>query len=231
MEIVRGLDDLLPVAVCGGPGVYRAGMMTVLRGIPGIHVVLEFDTASYSPKLLSDHQARVLLMDLDSFDIEDLLARQLVSRTAEQAVKVLALSASLDPGTAIKVLLGGAQGFLHKDTAVQGLVEAIRAVDRGGVALDPQVASELVTALRYSGPSEVPAGPGDAVKLTPRQRQILGLIGHGLTNVEIADQLQLGRPTVKTHISSLLRALDLRDRTQLAVYACMHGFRTHAALP
>jgi DNA-binding NarL/FixJ family response regulator len=205
-------------------------MMTVLHGIQGIDVVVEFDTASYSPRLLRDHRARVLLMDLDSFDIEDVLARQVVSRTAEQEVKVLALSANLDPGTAIKVLLGGAQGFLHKDTPVQGLVDAIRAVDRGGVALDPWVAGELVTALRYSGPSEVP-GPGDGVKLTPRQRQILGLIGHGLTNVEIADQLQLGRPTVKTHISSLLRALDLRDRTQLAVYACMHGFRAHAAMP
>jgi DNA-binding NarL/FixJ family response regulator len=206
-------------------------MMTVLRGITGIDVVVEFDTASYSPKLLRDHQPRVLLMDLDGFDVDDLLARQVVSRTAEQDVKVLALSANLDPGTAIKVLLGGAQGFLHKDTPVHGLVDAIRAVDRGGVVLDPQVASELVTALRYSGPSEAPPGPDDEVKLTPRQRQILGLIGHGLTNVEIADQLQLGRPTVKTHISSLLRALDLRDRTQLAVYACMHGFRAHAAIP
>lgn len=206
-------------------------MMTVLRGIQGIDVVVEFDTASYHPGLLKEHQPRVLLMDLDSFDIEDLLSRQLVSRTAEESVKVLALSANLDPGTALKVLLGGAQGFLHKDTPVQGLVDAIRAVDRGGVALDPQVASELVTALRFSGPSGVPSGPGNGVKLTPRQRQILGLIGHGLTNVEIADQLQLGRPTVKTHISSLLRTLDLRDRTQLAVYACTHGFRAHAAVP
>lgn len=231
MDIVRGLDDLLPVAVCGGPGVYRAGMMTVLRGIPGIDVVVEFDTESYSPRLLRDHRPRVLLMDLDSFDIGDLLSRQLVGRSAEQAVKVLVLSANLNPGTAIKVLLGGAQGFLHKDTPVQGLVDAIHAVDRGGVALDPWVAGELVTALRYSGPGEAPETPGDGVKLTPRQRQILGMIGHGLTNVEIADQLQLGRPTVKTHISSLLRALDLRDRTQLAVYACMHGFRAHAALP
>ncbi|MFI0901309.1 LuxR C-terminal-related transcriptional regulator [Streptomyces sp. NPDC020983] len=206
-------------------------MMAVLCGIPGIDVVVEFDTESYSPRLLRDHRPRVLLMDLDGFDTEDLLSRHLVSQTDQMGVKVLALSASLDAGTAIKVLLGGAQGFLHKDTPVQVLVDAIRAVDRGGVALDPQVAGELVSTLRYNVPNETPAGPGDTVKLTPRQRQILGLIGHGLTNVEIADQLQLGRPTVKTHISSLLRALDLRDRTQLAVYACTHGFRAHAAVP
>ncbi|MYS71300.1 hypothetical protein GTY88_12835 [Streptomyces sp. SID5926] len=206
-------------------------MTTVLREAPGIDVVAEFDTAGYSPRLLRGQRLRVLLMDLDGFDIEDLLAGQVVNRTAEQAVKVLALSASLDPDTAIKVLRGGAEGFLHKDTPVQGLVDAIRAVDRGGAALDPQVAGELITALRYSGPTEAEAVPGRGVKLTPRQRQILGLIGYGLTNVEIADQLQLGRPTVKSHISSLLRALDLRDRTQLAVYACTHGFRAHAALP
>ncbi|WP_225839728.1 response regulator transcription factor [Streptomyces sp. NK08204] len=225
------MNDLLTVGVCSGSGVYRAGMMTVLRGVPGIDVVVEFDTAGYSPRLLRDRRPRVLLMDLDGFDIDDLLARQVVSRTTEQAVKVLALSSHLDPDTAIKVLRGGAEGFLHKDTPVRGLVDAIRAVDRGGAALDPQVAGELVTALRYSGPSEASVGLGSGVKLTPRQRQILGLIGHGLTNVEIADQLQLGRPTVKSHISSLLRALDLRDRTQLAVYACTHGFRAHAAVP
>jgi DNA-binding NarL/FixJ family response regulator len=199
--------------------------MAVLRGIQGIDVLVEYDAASYSSRLLRERRPRVLLLDLDSFDTEALLARQVVSRTAELAVKVLVLSANLDSDTAIKVLRGGAEGYLHKDTSVRGLVDAIRAVDRGGVALDPQVAGELVTALRYDGQPEVATGSADGVKLTPRQRQILGLIGLGLTNVEIANRLQLGRPTVKTHISSLLRVLDMRDRTQLAVYACTHGFR------
>ncbi len=229
-DIVHGVQELLTVGVCSGSSVYRAGMTTVLRDVPGIDVVVEFDTAGYSPRLLRGHRLRVLLMDLDGFDIDDLLAGHVLNQTAEQAVKVLALSASLDPGTAIKVLRGGAEGFLHKDTPVQGLVDAIRAVDQGGAALNPQVAGELVATLRHSGPSEASAGPGSGVKLTPRQRQILGLIGHGLANVEIADRLKLGRPTVKSHVSSLLRALDLRDRTQLAVYACIHGFRVHAAM-
>jgi DNA-binding NarL/FixJ family response regulator len=205
--------------------------MTVLRDIPAIDVVAEWDTTQYSPRLLRDHRPRVLLMDVDGFDIADMLARQVVRQTAEHAVKVLALSAHLAPDTAMKVLRGGAEGFLHKDTPVHRLVDAIRVVDRGGAALDPLVAGELVTALRYSAPSEVAVGPGNEVKLTPRQLQILGMIGHGLANVEIADRLKLGRPTVKSHISSLLRALDLRDRTQLAVYACVHGFRAYAALP
>ncbi|MFD4261705.1 LuxR C-terminal-related transcriptional regulator [Streptomyces sp. NPDC058534] len=226
-----GSKDLLPVGVCSGSSVYRAGLMTVLRDIPGIDVVAEWDTTRYSPRLLQDHRPRVLLMDVDGFDIADMLARQVVRQTAEHAVKVLALSAHLAPDTAMKVLRGGAEGFLHKDTPVQGLVDAIRVVDRGGAALDPLVAGELVTALRYSAPSEAAVGPDNEVKLTPRQLQILGMIGHGLANVEIADRLKLGRPTVKSHISSLLRALDLRDRTQLAVYACVHGFRSYAALP
>ncbi|WP_167828707.1 response regulator transcription factor [Streptomyces sp. MZ04] len=204
-------------------------MKAVLREVPGIDVVVELDTAHFHPRLLRDYRPRVLLMDLDGFDIEDMLGRQVLNRAAEQAVKVVALSAGLDLHTAMKVLRGGAEGFLHKDTPVQGLVDAIRAVDRGGAALDPQVAGDLVTALRCGGTSEVAGGPGKEVKLTPRQRQILGLIGHGLANVEIADQLQLGRPTVKSHISSLLRALDLRDRTQLAVYACINGFRAHVS--
>ncbi|MFD7061157.1 LuxR C-terminal-related transcriptional regulator [Streptomyces sp. NPDC059906] len=226
--VVRGVRKLLSVGICSGSSVYRAGLIAVLRDVPGIDVVAELDTVHYSPRFLRERRPRVLLMDVDGFDMEDMLARQVVNRTAEHAVKVLALSANLSPGNAMKVLRGGAEGFLHKDTPVQGLVEAIRAVDGGGAALDPQVAGQLVTVLRCGGPSEVLVGPDDEVKLTPRQRQILGLIGHGLANVEIADQLQLGRPTVKSHISSLLRVLNLRDRTQLAVYACVHGFRSHA---
>lgn len=227
MEVLRGPDDLLPVGVCGAPGVYRAGMMTVLRGIPGLDVVGEFDSVGYSPRSLRDPRPRVLLMDLDGFDIEDLLARQVISGTSEMAVNVIALSSYRDSETAIAVLREGAQGFLHKDTPVPRLVDGIRAVDRGGVALDPHVARDLVTTLRYGVSSETPAGQVDRVKLTPRQRQILGLVGLGLTNIEIADRLRLGRPTVKTHISSLLRVLDLRDRTQLAVFACTHGIRAH----
>ncbi|MFC0041801.1 LuxR C-terminal-related transcriptional regulator [Actinomadura rayongensis] len=227
MQISGSPNDVLSVAVCGAPGVYRAGLMTVLRAIPGLDVVAEFDCAGYSPRVLREHRPRVLLMDLDGFDVGDLLARQIVGSTSELAVQVIALSSDRDSGAAIEVLRGGAQGFLHKDTPVQSLVEAIRAVDRGGVALDPHVARDLVTTLRYgvrAAPEPVAPDVG-RVKLTPRQRQILGLVGLGLTNIEIADRLRLSRPTVKTHISSLLRVLELRDRTQLAVFACTHGFR------
>jgi DNA-binding NarL/FixJ family response regulator len=223
MEAVHGLNDSLSVAVCGAAGVYRAGLMTVLRAVPGLDVVAEFDSAGYSPRLLRRHRPRVLLMDLDGFDVDDLLARQVVGGTSAMAVNVIALSSQLDSETAIEVLRRGAQGFLHKDTPVPSLVDAIHAVDRGGVALDPDVAKDLVTTLRHGARSATPATPAERVKLTPRQRQILGLVGLGLTNIEIADRLRLGRPTVKTHISSLLRVLDLRDRTQLAVFACTHG--------
>jgi DNA-binding NarL/FixJ family response regulator len=225
MEAVRGPNDSLSVGVCGAPGVYRAGMTTVLRAVSGLDVVAEFDSAGYSPSLLREYRPRVLLLDLDAFDIEDLLARQVVGGTSEIAVNVIALSSYRDSETAIQVLRGGAQGFLHKDTPVPRLVEAIREVDRGGVVLDPHVARDLVTTLRYGAQPEAPVAQVDRVKLTPRQRQILGLVGLGLTNIEIADRLRLGRPTVKTHISSLLRVLDLRDRTQLAVFACTHGIR------
>jgi DNA-binding NarL/FixJ family response regulator len=223
MEAVHGPNDSLSVGVCGAAGVYRAGLMTVLRAVPGLDVVAEFDSSGYSPRLLHRHRPRVLLMDLDGFDVGDLLARQVVGGTSAMAVNIIALSSRRDSETAIEVLRRGAQGFLHKDTPVPSLVEAIHAVDRGGVALDPDVAKDLVTTLRDGVRSAAPVTPADRVKLTPRQRQILGLVGLGLTNIEIADRLRLGRPTVKTHISSLLRVLDLRDRTQLAVFACKHG--------
>jgi DNA-binding NarL/FixJ family response regulator len=222
-------DDSLPVGVCGVPGVYRAGLVTVLRAVPGLDVAAEFDGAGYGPRLLDSHRLRVLLVDLDGFGAEDLLARQLAvgaARHEARPVNAIALSSDLDSGTAMDLLRAGVQGFLHRDTPVPSLVEAIHAVDRGGVALDPRVARDLVSALRHGAP-ETPAEGEDGVRLTPRQHQILGLVGLGLTNVEIAERLRLGRPTVKTHISSLLRVLGLRDRTQLAVFACTHGITAH----
>jgi DNA-binding NarL/FixJ family response regulator len=223
MDVVRGSDEVLTAAVCGPPGVYRAGLLAVLRAAPGLAVVGELDSAGYSPRLLPEHRPHVLLLDLAGFEPGDPLARRAVGGTAASAVDVIALFSGCDPGSALELLRDGAKGLLHRDTPVPRLVEAIRAVGRGGVALDPQVARELVAALRTDVLPGPPAARVDRLKLTPRQRQILGLVGLGLANAEIADQLRLGRPTVKTHVSSLLRVLDLRDRTQLAVFACTRG--------
>jgi DNA-binding NarL/FixJ family response regulator len=223
MDVVCDTESVLSVAVCGAPGVYRAGMTAVLRAAPGLDVVMELDSTGYAPRLLRRCRPRVLLMDLDGVDVGDLLARHVVDATSQLGVHMIALSSYLEPQTTMEVLRGGARGFLHKDTPVPGLVDAVRAVDRGGVALDPHVARDLVTTLLRGVPPEPPPTLVGRVKLTRRQRQILGLVGLGLTNAEMADRLRLGRPTVKSHISSLLRVLDLRDRTQLAVFACTHG--------
>jgi DNA-binding NarL/FixJ family response regulator len=209
----------LTIGVCAAPGVYRAGMTAVLQAVPDLDVVVEFDSSGYHSRLLHAYRPRVLLIDLEGLDVEELLVRRVVPETSRLAINVVALSSDRHFGAAMRMLRSGAQAFLHRDTPVPRLVEAIRAVDQGGVALDPHIARDVVRTLRNGGL------PDTSVKLTRRQRQILGLLGLGLTNIEIADRLRLGRPTVKTHVSSLLRALDLRDRTQLAVFACTHDLR------
>ncbi|MEU4240827.1 response regulator transcription factor [Actinoplanes sp. NPDC026619] len=217
--------DSLPIGVCAAPSFYRAGMTTVLQAVPDLDVVVEFDSSGYRPRLLHDYRPRVLLIDLEGLDVENLLIRRVVPETARLAIKVIALSSDRHFDSAMRMLQSGAQAFLHRDTPVPRLIEAIRAVDDGGVVLDPHIARDVLRSMRTGGL------PDTSVRLTRRQRQILGLLGLGLTNIEIADRLRLGRPTVKTHVSSLLRALDLRDRTQLAVFACTHDLRAHDGEP
>jgi DNA-binding NarL/FixJ family response regulator len=113
----------------------------------------------------------------------------------------------------------GASGFLLKDARRERLAEAIRAVARGDMLVDPVVTRRLVE--RFARPS---APQNDRLRsLTPREREVLVQIGRGLTNAEIAQQLYVGEATVKTHITALLRKLSLRDRVQAVVLAYESG--------
>lgn len=211
------------VIICGASDAFHVGLTTILTAAQGIQVVGEFDIASYCPRRLAELSPGVLLIDLEAFgrDIEEIVMA--ASAQAESPVRVIGLTSSCDVDLALQVLRDGAYGLLLKDAQVQQLVTAVRSVGRGGAAVAPHVARRLVDHFRSGAAAQkvVPKLQPEPA-LTSRQRDVLTLLGQGLTNEEIAGRMYLSKTTVKSHISALLRALSMRDRIQLALFANSH---------
>ena len=117
-----------------------------------------------------------------------------------------------------EALRAGASGFLLKDAPPEQLVEAIRIVARGDALLAPSITRRLIQRFLRQPPL-APPGSKPLDRLTAREREVLELIAHGLSNSEIAGRLYLTEATVKTHVAHIYRKLDLRDRAQAVVYA------------
>jgi DNA-binding NarL/FixJ family response regulator len=158
----------------------------------------------------------VILMDLVMPGMGGLEAISRI-RAADPGARVLVLTSFASEEQVLPALRRGAAGYLLKDAAPAEVEAAIRAVYRGEGLLDPAVTATVLAEMARPGPD-----PGVAA-LTPREREVLGLLGRGLTNAAIARELFVAEKTVKTHVSSILAKLRLADRTQAALYAARLG--------
>jgi DNA-binding NarL/FixJ family response regulator len=132
------------------------------------------------------------------------------------------LTSVTDASAATRAVRAGASGVLYKDVDPDALVRAIRSVHDGNVLL----ASDAARPLRAGGPRW-----GSVDALTPREREVLGLLADGRSNREIARALRVSEKTVKAHVSSVLAKLGVQDRTQAAVFALRHGSFGHGGPP
>ncbi len=159
----------------------------------------------------------VVLMDLVMPEMDGVTAtREIKARHPE--VKVLALTSFVNDAQITPALQAGASGYLLKDLSAGELMKAIRAVQRGETPLAPAVAKKLVEGI--ASPREESPGLD---RLTDREREVLALLGRGMSNKEIAAHLSISEKTVKFHVSSILNKLGLTDRTQAALFASKHG--------
>jgi DNA-binding NarL/FixJ family response regulator len=122
-----------------------------------------------------------------------------------------------------EALRAGASGFLLKDVQPAQLVDAVRVVARGDALLAPSVTRRLLDRFAHALPGSPEQPPPELATLTEREREVLGLLAGGLSNAELAERLFLSETTVKTHVSSILRKLGLRDRVQAVVLAYQAG--------
>jgi NarL family two-component system response regulator LiaR len=139
-------------------------------------------------------------------------------KALNENIKVIALTSFTEDDKVLPAIQAGASSYLLKDVAPDDLVEVIRAVHRGEVRLNQDIAGKLMGQIaRQSNPAREASNP--ATVLTERERDVIRLVAQGQNNQDIAQALFINDKTVKTHVSNILRKLNLTDRTQLAIYA------------
>ncbi|MFF9391348.1 response regulator [Streptomyces griseoluteus] len=197
--------------------VVRRGLTDLLDAEKDIAVVGDADTAEHAltrgPALRPD----VAVLDVRLPDGDGItVCRELRDRMPELAC--LMLTSFDDEEALLDAIMAGASGYVLKQIKGSDLVAAVRTVASGQSMLDPATTARLMRSLR-ADPAEVPSLPPELAGLSPRERDILALIGDGLTNREIGKRLYLSEKTVKNHISRLLAKLGVQRRVQAAVLA------------
>lgn len=205
------------VLVVDDHAVVRQGLRTFLELQDDIEVVGDAGDGEQALAAVAEHAPDVVLMDLVMPRLDGIEAIRRIAAERPRT-RVIALTSFLDDDKVLPAVRVGAAGYLLKDVEPQALVAGIRAVHRGEALLHPAVAARLM--------EEVAGGPPRAAgdPLTPREREVVGLIAGGLSNKRIALELGISEKTVKTHVSSVLSKLGLTDRTQVAVLAVREGW-------
>ncbi len=197
----------------------RAGLRGILRTRFGFEVVGELGDGVGVVEAVAEHRPDVVVMDVRMPRVDGVQATRLVA-AMDDPPPVLVLTTFEDDEVLAGALRAGAAGFLLKGTPAEDLQRAVRAVAAGESWLDPAVTGRVLAAYREGVPVVRAAELG---VLTPREREVLVLIGSGLSNSEIAAHLVLGTGTVKTHVGHVFAKLGLRDRAAAVVFAFDHG--------
>ncbi|NYJ05589.1 response regulator transcription factor [Petropleomorpha daqingensis] len=206
---------LVRIALCEDQEVFRLGLRVVLEAQPDMAVIDETMHLRAALDGVEEVDPEVLVVRQGLVGGESLpVLRDLCRRRT--AVLVLAESGEQAEAELVEVLQAGVKGYLPRRSGAQRLVEAVRALARHEVALDPGATRELVRYL--TGPAGRAASPRGALDLlTDRQREVAQLVSQGLSNDEIATRLFLSLATVKSHLTMSMRRLGVRTRTQLAI--------------
>jgi DNA-binding NarL/FixJ family response regulator len=203
-------DAPIRVLIADDHPVVRQGLRTYLELQPDIVIAGEagggFEAAAQAERLQPD----VVLLDMAMPEGDGIEALRRI-RTGRGAPRVVVLTSFPADDRVLDAMRAGAAGYLLKDAQPSELLAAIRSAHAGGSPLHPDAAARLVGALRHPQAA--------AIELTAREREVLELLARGMPNKAIALRLSLSEKTVKTHVSAILRKLDVTDRTQAALRA------------
>lgn len=200
----------------------RAGVRAILDTDPGIEVVAEAGDGRAAVELVRRHRPDVAVLDI-RMPLLDGLAATAEIRAVAPATGVVVLTTFGEDEYIARALGDGAGGFLLKSGDPRELVAGVRAVADGAAYLSPAVAYRVISELRGPGGGARAAAQERVAALTAREREVLALVGAGLSNADIAGRLHLVEGTVKAYVSAVLGRLEVRNRVQAAIVAYEAG--------
>jgi DNA-binding NarL/FixJ family response regulator len=214
------------VALVDDQALVRSGFRMIVEGQPDMQVVAEAADGHEAVTETMRSRPDVVLMDVRMPHMDGIDATRRISEMDDIDSRVLILTTYDLDEYVFRGLRAGASGFLLKDVAPEELVRAIRVVAEGESLLSPSITRRLIEEFVRTPDRTAPV-PTELASLTEREREVFVLIGHGLTNAEIAERLFLSMATVKTHVNRVFMKLRVRDRAQAVVLA----YETGVVLP
>jgi DNA-binding NarL/FixJ family response regulator len=209
------------VAVVDDQELVRDGFALILRAQPDLEVAVEApDGQAFLDAVRADPRIDVALVDIRMPVLDGLAATRALA-AIPHAPAVVVVTTFDDDAYVLDAIAAGARGFLLKRCSARELVEAVRRVAAGDSILSPDVTATVLDRVRAAGPAT--RADLAAYGLTEREREVLALVGTGLTNTEIAARLHLSMSSVKTHVSNVLAKTASRDRVQAAILAIRAG--------
>ena len=216
------------VLVADDQSMVRAGFRMLLSGEADIEVVAEASNGLEAVEKAARFRPTVVLMDIRMPELDGLQATRRILE-ADDAARILILTTFDLDEYIYEALSAGASGFVLKDDPAEQLIAAVRTVAAGDALLSPTITKRVI---KQFSRSPRPTPPKELDELTAREQEILRLIAGGLSNGEIGQKLYISDTTVKTHVTHILRKLNLRDRVQAVVLAYQTGlFETEARRP
>ncbi|MGW0965830.1 response regulator [Streptomyces sp. NPDC002516] len=213
---------MIRVLLADDQSLVRAGFKALLDAQPDIEVAGEAADGEGAVRSVRELRPDVVLMDIRMPVLDGLAATRRITGDAELgAVKVVMLTTFEVDEYVFEAIRSGASGFLVKDTEPEELLRAVRAVVAGDALLSPGVTRRLIS--EFAARSKVPESASSLSELTEREREVMALVGIGLSNDEIARRLVVSPLTAKTHVSRTMVKLGARDRAQLVVLAYESG--------
>ncbi|MEV6425008.1 response regulator transcription factor [Streptomyces sp. NPDC051662] len=201
----------------------RNGLRVLMADAPDIDVVGEAGTGAEAVELVRDTEPDVAVMDIRMPGMDGIEATGLITAAAG-ATRVLILTTFDDDEYIYGALRAGASGFLVKDMALDDILGAIRVVAAGDALIAPSVTRRLIA--EFAARPEPAPHPRPVGNITQREREVLTLVGRGMSNSEIAAHLYISVATAKAHVARLLTKLEARDRVQLVITAYEIGLVT-----
>jgi len=192
--------------------IVRQGISDVLAADPGIEIVAVATSGAEAVSLAAEHHPDVALMDISMPEMDGVEATRRAIE-GSSGLKVVMLTSFAEPEHVNAALDAGAVGYLLKDAEPQEIIRAVKAAHRGEAPFSPRAAGALLLRRSQRQPLE---------ELTPREREVLELVGQGMANKQISRRLNIKEKTVKAHLSSVFQRIGVSDRTSAALWAARH---------